>query len=666
MSPALKNELPEFDRFSLATHQQTVLQLIQQANRAKAAAYTQTATWENFYWPLESAIEALSRAWGLMTHLNAVNDSEPMRAAYESLLGPVTQFFTDISLDQRLFEQYQALELHLNEIQADPIRRHIVKKTLLDFRLGGAQLLGPDRERFAQIQERLAQLSQAFSKNVLDATNAFTEHVTDPTILEGLPQDVIAAAAAQAKTSQVDGWVLTLRMPCYLPVQQYAQNRGLRERFYRAYVTRASEFGAPELNNQPLISEILALRQEQAALLGFVDFAALSLETKMASSSQEVETFLSQLAQKARPYAEADLEQLRQFSEMADLAPWDIPFYSEKLKEQRYAFSELEAKQYFQANRVLHGLFQLIERLFGANISPEESSVWDPAVTVFKVERRGRLIGQFYVDLYARANKRGGAWMDSVCGRKQQGPSLQTPVAYLVCNFMPPAAGKPGLLTHDEVITLFHEMGHGLHHLLTQVDELAVSGINGVEWDAVELPSQFMENFCWDYEVIAQLSAHIETQAVLPKDLFAKMLKAKHFQSGLQTVRQLEFGLFDMAIHAQPTPTSIQEVLDGIRQAVAVIRPPSFNRFQTSFSHIFAGGYAAGYYSYKWAEVLSADCFEAFEEAKADPAKTGQRFLDEILSRGGSRPAIASFESFRGRAPQLEALLRHNGLKESL
>jgi oligopeptidase A len=588
--------LPDFSHFSIHAAKAQILRLIESATTAKQSAYQVPATWEDFYWPLENAIETLSSAWGIMSHLNAVNDSPPMRQAYESLLSPITTFYTDLSLDSKLFQQYKKLESNLNQAtQSSAIQKSIVEKTLRDFRLSGSELIGQQRQRFAQIQERLAQLGQQFSKNVLDATNAYTEQITDVKLLQGLPQDVIEAARAAAATLEKEGWILNLRMPCYLPVMQYADNRELRERFYRAYVTRASELGPPEQNNQPVMNEILALRQEQANLLGFKDFAALSLETKMAKDHQEVIHFLEQLGNRAKPFAQADLKQVTDFAQIGTLQPWDIPYYSEKLKEQRYAFSEHEVKQYFQAEQVLNGLFELVQRLFSAKILPEQGSTWDEAVKLFRIERSGQLIGQFYVDLYARENKRGGAWMDSARGRKQRSQQVQTPIAYLVCNFMPPAQGKPGLLTHDQVITLFHEMGHGLHHLLTQVDELAAAGISGVEWDAVELPSQFMENFCWDYQVIKDLSAHVDTKESLPLALFEKMQRAKHFQSGLQTVRQLEFGLFDMGIHSNSAAISVQQVLDAVRQKVAVIPAVPFNRFQTSFSHIFAGGYAAGY-----------------------------------------------------------------------
>jgi oligopeptidase A len=667
LTPA--SDLPNFAAFSIDDAKQNIEQLLAQARAAQQAAYAEKPTWEAFYWPLEAAIESLSKQWGLLSHLNAVADSPQLREVYEDLLGPVTQFYTELALDESLFKQYKALSIE-QTTKSDPLRFRIVENTLRDFRLGGAELVGAQRERFAQIQERAAQLAQQFSKNVLDATNAFTEHVTDSAVLAGLPQDVVDAAALEAKNKNLSGWLLTFRMPCYLPIQQYADNRSLRERFYRAYVTRASDQGPNQLNNLPVIDEILALRLEQAQLLGFENYAQLSLATKMANDSAQVNQFLEQLAARAKPHAQADLKQLAVFAGMSDLQPWDIPYYSEKLKEQRYSFSELEVKNYFQAPRVLDGLFKLVKKLFGAQIrvdpthNADKGGSWDPSVMVCSVTLAERVIGHFYVDLYARSNKRGGAWMDAYRGRKAHQQITQTPIAYLVCNFMAPAHRQPGLLTHDEVITLFHEMGHGLHHLLTQVDELAVAGINGVEWDAVELPSQFMENFCWDYEVVKQLSAHIQTQEPLPRPLFEKMQRAKNFQSGLQTVRQLEFGLFDMALHSASSKVDVTDTINHVRQKVAVIAPPSYNRFEAGFSHIFAGGYAAGYYSYKWAEVLSADCYAAFEEPTVAFEKMGQRFLQEILSRGGSRPAIASFEAFRGRAPDLEALLRHTGLKE--
>ncbi|MBX3592642.1 MAG: M3 family metallopeptidase, partial [Burkholderiaceae bacterium] len=600
-------------------------------------------------------------------------------------LPKVTQFWTELSQHEALFEKYKAFAASAQYAQLSPVRRRIVDHALRDFRLGGAELKSPARERFAELQDRQAALGQKFSENVLDATNAFKLRVTDPAELAGLHPDAIEAAREASQGDGHEGWTFTLQFPSYLPVMQYAAHRPLRERIYRAYATRASSNAlAPDgeaaaaLDNAPIIDELLALRHEEAGLLGYANFAQVSLVPKMAESPEQVMKFLHDLAARARPFAERDMAELRRFAadelSLPELQAWDLAFASEKLKEARYAFSDQTVKQFFQLPRVLDGLFSLIERLYSVRIAPDSAPVWHPDVRFFRVERDGQLVGQFYTDLYARASKRPGAWMDDARSRRRRHAALQTPVAYLVCNFQPPVGGRPALLTHDDVTTLFHEFGHGLHHLLTRVDDLAVSGISGVEWDAVELPSQFMENFCWEWDIVASMSAHVETGAPLPRELFDRMLAAKNFQSGMATLRQIEFALFDMRLHAGFQPggaRSVQDVLDEVRREVAVVVPPPWNRFQNSFSHIFAGGYSAGYYSYKWAEVLSADAYAAFEEAMAQPdaparvAETGRRFLDEILSVGGSRPAIDSFRAFRGRDPELDALLRHNGMVEA-
>jgi oligopeptidase A len=671
--------LPRFADFKPEWVEPALDQLLNEARAAleHVCAADTPISWATVVTPLEQATERLSRAWGIVGHLNAVADSPELREAYNAQLPRVTQFWTELGQDTRLHGRYKALRASAEFKSLSVARQRIIENALRDFRLGGAELVSPARERYAEMQERQAALSQKFSENLLDATNAFAFFIDDESRLAGLPQDVRDAARAEAQADDHSGWKFTLRMPSYLPVMQYAEDRDFREHMYRAYVTRASDLSNADLDNAPLITETLALRHEESLLLGYRNFAQVSLEPKMARSPDEVIGFLRDLAGRARQYAERDLAELRQFaSDQLGLKPleaWDIAWSSELLKEARYAFSEQQVKQYFQAPRVLAGMFGLVERLFGLSISEESTQTWHPDVRFYRVERDGRLIGQFYVDLYARATKRGGAWMDDARGRKRAGNQLQTPVAYLNCNFQPPVGDRPATLAHDDVITLFHEFGHGLHHLLTQVDELGVSGINGVEWDAVELPSQFMENFCWEWEVVRNMTAHADTGDPLPRDLFDRMLAAKNFQAGLQTLRQVEFSLFDMQLHAQdnavPSTPAVQQLLDKVRREVAVLVPPEWNRFQNSFSHIFAGGYAAGYYSYKWAEVLSADCYGAFEEAAADSAavaRVGQRFLDEILSVGGSRPAIDSFKAFRGREPSPEALLRHSGMVETV
>ena len=539
--------------------------------------------------------------------------------------------------------------------------------------LGGAELQGDAKKRFAEIQELQAALSQAFSEHVMDATDAYSYYATADE-LAGVPADVVESTAAAAKAEGKEGHKLTLHMPCYLPVMQYATHRPLRETLYRAYATRASETGPAERDNSPLMQQIVVLRQEEAALLGYPSFADVSLVPKMATSPQQVMDFLRDLARRARPFAEKDMAELRDFARtelgLADLQAWDIAFASEKLKEARYAFSDQEVKQYFTEPTVLGGLFKLIETLFDVTIKPDSAPVWHESVRFFRIERAGSLVGQFYLDLYARSGKRPGAWMDDVRGRwtRPDNHQTQTPVAHLVCNFASGVGGKPALLTHDDVTTLFHEFGHGLHHMLTKVDDIGVSGISGVEWDAVELPSQFMENFCWEWDVVQQLTSHVDTGQSLPRDLFDKMNAAKNFQSGMATLRQVEFSLFDMRLHAETgNDHRVQAVVDEVRQEVAVNIPPAFNRFQHSFSHIFAGGYAAGYYSYKWAEVLSADAYAAFEEAATGPAgvlnaEVGRRYRESILEAGGGRTAMDNFKAFRGREPSIDALLRHQGM----
>ncbi len=642
-------------------------------NRAlieQLAADTTQSTWEGFVQPLEDANERLARAWGQVSHLHSVLDSPELRAAYNENLPKITQYYAELSQHEGLYRKFKALAASAEYASLSAPRRRIVDNELRDFRLGGAELAAEQKARFKAIQEELARLSAKFEENLLDATNAWSKFITDEAELEGVPDDVRQMFAEQARTEGKAGWKLTLQAPSYLPVMQFCANRRLREEMYRAYVTRASEFGPAELDNTPLIAQILKLRQEAAHLLGYPDYAHVSLVPKMAQTPAEVLDFLEALARRARPYAERDMAELRAFAArelgLPELAAWDVAYASEKLRQARYAFSEQEVKQYFQEPKVLGGLFRLIETLYGLTIRASEAPVWHESVKFFDIrDRTGALIGQFYLDLYARESKRGGAWMDDTITRRRTRAGIQTPVAYLNCNFSPPVGGKPALLTHDEAITLFHEFGHGLHHLLTRMEDLGVSGINGVEWDAVELPSQFMENFCWEWEVLKHMTAHIDTGEPLPRALFDKMLAAKNFQAGMQTVRQIEFALFDMHLHHDFDPNGskrVLELLDEIRARVAVVIPPAYNRFPNNFSHIFAGGYAAGYYSYKWAEVLSADAYSLFEENGVLNPEVGHRFWSEILAQGGARPAIESFKAFRGREPTIDALLRHNGM----
>jgi oligopeptidase A len=627
---------------------------------------------------LDVATEDLGRAWGAVNHLNHVADTPELRAAYNAELPRVTEFFTRLGADERLFAKYKALAESPQGQALSAPRAKALSNALRGFVLGGAQLQGEAKSRFAKIQETLAATSQAFSEHVLDATDQFALYV-EPEALKGVPADVVDACQAAAQAEGKTGCKVTLHMPCYLPVIQYAQDRSLREQLYRAHVTRASELGAPERDNSPLMQTLLQLRREEAGLLGYRTYAEVSLVPKMAESPQQVMGFLRDLAQRARPYAEKDMAELREFARtelgLSDLQSWDIPYASEKLKEARYAFSDQEVKQYFTEPKVLQGLFGLIETLFDVRIVPDTAPTWHPAVRFFRIERAQaaggvELIGHFYLDPYARPGKRPGAWMDDVRGRwhRPDTQATQTPVAHLVCNFAAGVGDKPALLTHDDVTTLFHEFGHGLHHLLTRVEDAGVAGISGVEWDAVELPSQFMENFCWDWSLIQQMTAHVDTGEPLPRALFDKMVAARNFQSGLMTLRQIEFSLFDMRLHQDEASESrIQDIVNEVRQEVAVNVPPAFNRFQHTFSHIFAGGYSAGYYSYKWAEVLSADAFAAFEEA-ATPAQgvinpeVGRRYREAILEAGGSRSAMDNFKAFRGREPRIDALLRHQGM----
>jgi len=627
-------------------------------------------TWEAFVAPLEDANERVSRAWGQVSHLHGVLDSPALRDAYNANLPKLTQYWTELGHDERLFRRYRELRDSAAYADLPPARKRQIQNALRDFRLGGAELPADEKARFAAIQDELARLGAKFAENLLDATNAYSIVIEDPARVAGLHDDLLAAAREAAQKDGREGWKFTLHAPSYLPVMQYAEDRALRETLYRESVTRASEFGRPEWDNTPLIARMLELRREEARLLGYPNFAEVSLVPKMADTPEQVLEFLEDLARRARPFAEHDVEELREFARselgLERLESWDLAFASEKLRARRYDFSDNEVKQYFPEDAVIGGLFRLVETLYRVRISPGSAPVWHEDVRFFEIrEADGARVGQFYVDLYARETKRGGAWMDDAIGRRRTAAGIQAPVAYLACNFSRPVGARPALFTHDEVITLFHEFGHCLHHLLTRGEDLGVSGINGVEWDAVELPSQFMENFCWEWEVLSGMTRHVDTGAALPRALFDKMLAAKNFHSGLATLRQIEFALFDMHLHfdfeAEAGRTAL-ELLEQVRAKVAVLKPPAYNRFPNNFSHIFGGGYAAGYYSYKWAEVLSADAYSLFEEKGVlDPA-TGARFRDEVLAVGGARPAAESFRAFRGRDPEVDALLRHNGM----
>jgi len=670
--------LPRFPEITPAHVAPAIDTLLAEARATIEQVATQAAapTWDNFVQPLADTVDRLDRAWGQVAHLNAVVNTPQLREAYNASLPKITAFHTEFAQDERLFARYRALAAAPDFAQFEAGRRKLIENELRDFRLSGAELPPEQKARFKAIEEELASLSARYEDNVLDTTNDYALYVDDPAELVGIPGDVLATARDEATADGKEGWKLTLRMPCYLPVMQYAENRVLRANLYRANAIRASEFGQPEWDNTALIDRILQLRRESARLLGYESFAAVSLVPKMARSPAEVLAFLRELALKAKPYAERDLAELRAFARdeltLPELAAWDVPYASEKLRQARYSFSDQEVKQYFPEERVLAGMFRVVETIFGVHIRENKAATWHPTVRFFDVQdAAGALVGQFYLDLYARAHKRGGAWMDDAIKRRRHGARVQHPVAFLTCNFSAPVRqggqARPARFTHDEVQTLFHEFGHGLHLLLTRVDVPGVSGLEGVEWDAVELPSQFMENFGWEWEVLRHMTAHVETGAALPRTLFDKMLAAKNFQSGMQTVRQLEFALFDMHLHHDFAQNdSLLGLVAAIRREVAVIPRPEYDRSLThAFGHIFAGGYAAGYYSYKWAEVLSADAYSLFEEQGVLSPDVGGRFRDEVLARGGSRPALESFIAFRGRPPQMDALLRHNGMSTS-
>lgn len=627
----------------------------------------EAASWANLVAPFEEASDLLSQSWSPVSHLNGVQNSDELRKVYTDCIQLLTDFGTAIDQHQPLFEAYESLRASaaFNELTAP--QQKVIDDALRDFRLAGVALPEDKKQRYGELQKQLSTLSMTFSNNVLDATQAWFTHFKTKGELAGLPEGALASAQQAASQKELTGYVITLDIPSYMAVITYADDRALREKIYRAYATRAT---SGKWDNSPLIKETLALRYELARLLGFESYADLSLATKMAESTEQVEEFLFTLAEKSLPVAKKDLQALQKFAVdehgINDLQAWDVAYYSEKLRQRDYAISQEELRPYFPAERVMDGMFVVVGKLFGITIERIESvDVYHKDVRFYVIKKAGEIQAYFYFDIYARAKKRGGAWMADCRTRRLRDGSIQLPVAYLTCNFTPPVGGKPSLLTHQEVTTLFHEFGHGLHHMLTQMTEAAVSGISGVAWDAVELPSQFLENWCWAREVIPMISGHYKTGEPLPNDLLEKMLAAKNFQSGMQMVRQLEFSLFDFLLHAQysdTNPVDAQDVLDKVRSEVAVMEPPAFNKFQNSFSHIFAGGYAAGYYSYKWAEVLSADAFSLFEEAGVFDQATGEKFLNTILSNGGSQEPMALFKAFRGREPNTDALLRHGGI----
>ncbi len=638
-------------------------------------------TWDSLVAPLENQSDLLDQAWAPISHLNAVCNNEQLRIAYTASVALLTAYSTEVSQNEALYNCYQKLEQSKNFASLSQPQKQTINNALRDFRLGGVALNAADKKRFGEIQQRLSELSTQFSNHVLDATQAWYKHFTDAAALTGLPESALAQAAQAAQKKSLPGYVITLDFPSYYAVMMYADNRALREEVYTTYVTRASSTSkktnnkqliesTAEFDNTEIIAETLALRHELAQLLGFNNFAERSLATKMAQSTTQVLNFLQELARKSKPYAHRDYAELCEFSAAQgckDFQAWDSTYYSEKLRAAKYSISQEELRVYFPAEKVISGMFEIVNRLFSIEVKQQsEFDTYHPDVRFYHIYKNGECIAKFYLDIFAREAKRGGAWMADARVRRKTDKGIQLPVAFLTCNFTPSVGDTPSLLTHDEVTTLFHEFGHGLHHMLTQIDVAAVSGINGVAWDAVELPSQFLENWCWEPEAIPLISGHYQTGETLPKALLDKMLAAKNFQSGLQMLRQIEFSLFDFHLHAEYTrnnPLAARDVLQQVRSEVAVVHPPEFNRFENSFSHIFAGGYAAGYYSYKWAEVLSADAFSRFEEEGIFNAETGASFLKEILQQGGSMAPMELFKNFRGREPNIDALLRLSGIE---
>lgn len=675
-NPLLQDfDLPPYSQIKPEHVEPAVDQILADSRAAIAKLLEQqqaNPSWDGLVLALDELGARLGRAWSPVSHLNAVCNSPELRAAYEACLPKLSEYWTEMGQNKPLFDAYDALAKSPAAEGFDVAQKTILEHALRDFRLSGIDLPVEQQKRYGEIQMRLSELTSKFSNQLLDATQAWTKHITDEARLSGLTDSAKAQMKQAAEAKSLDGWLITLEFPSYYAVMTYADDRALREEVYAAYCTRASDQGpnAGQNDNGPLMSEILDLRQELARLLGFANYSELSLASKMAENTDQVLSFLRDLAVRSKPFAEQDLAELKAFAAeqgLDDLQSWDVGYYSEKLRQQRYSISQEEVRAWFPVDKVLTGLFAIVQKLYGIEINElKDFDTWHPDVRLFEIRENGQHVGRFFFDLYARANKRGGAWMDGARDKRRAADgSLVSPVANLVCNFTPAVGGKPALLTHDEVTTLFHEFGHGLHHLLTRVEHAGASGINGVAWDAVELPSQFMENWCWEPEGLALISGHYETGEALPQAMLDKMLAAKNFQSGLMMVRQLEFSLFDFELHAtHGDGRSVLDVIEAIRSEVSVLRPPAYNRFANGFAHIFAGGYAAGYYSYKWAEVLSADAFSKFEEEGVLNPETGRAFREAVLARGGSQAPMVLFVDFRGREPSIDALLRHLGLSQ--
>ena len=675
MNPLLeKFELPRFSDLKAADIEPTIDDILEKNKLEIAALLDRTSaySWDNLVHPIELMDDHLSRVWSPISHLNSVMNNDEWRTAYSKCLPKLSEYSTAIGQNKKLYLAYRSIKESAEFEQLKKPQQKIIDNALRDFELSGVALSEEKKQRYMEISQSLSSLTNQFEENLMDATNAWSKLLTDKSQLSGLPESAVDLLRQTAEQKEKDGWMLTLEFPCYMAIMTYADNRDLRYEIHRAFVTRASDQGSEQRwDNMQIMNDIVGLRHEKAQLLGFESYAHLSLATKMAEQPKDVLEFLHQLAERSLPMAKKDFAALCEFAHQqghtGDLESWDTAYYSEKLREKRYQFSQEEVKPYFPVNRVLTGMFTVVEKLYGLEITEIKGvDTWHKDVQFFSItDETGVLRGGFFIDLFARPHKRGGAWMDDCVARFKKEQGVQVPVAYLTCNFTPPIGEDPSLLTHGEVETLFHEFGHGLHHMLTKVDYLSVSGINGVEWDAVELPSQFMENWCWQADVMPLISGHYKTAEVLPSDIFEKMLAAKNFQSGMQMVRQIEFSIFDFRVHLEcdaTNSTQIYDILEQVRREVSVVKTPDFNRFPNGFSHIFAGGYAAGYYSYKWAEVLSSDAFSLFEENGVFDEQTGRSFLHNILEKGGSDDALEFFTAFRGREPTIDALLRHSGI----